>query len=563
MQKFKVCSLLLSIVLSGNILFGQSIDDAKKFRYYEKYNSAKDVLLKLVSANPNNVEAVYWLGQTYLDMEDTTSARDLYQKTLQANPNAPLLMVGEGHIELLENKTNDARNRFETAISLSKGKDANVLYAIGRANVDAKAGDSLYAIEKLKLATDRDKKNPDIWIALGDAYRKITDGANAQISYQKALELNPNNARASFMIGRIYQTQGVSQQQYYMKYYEDAIAKDPNFAPVYFWLYDYYYRRDVNKSRDYLNKYIAVADPESKNCYYQASILYASQLYKESIDKSDECLRTGGTTPYPNLYGLKAYSYDKLGDSVNAKNFFETYFQKQNPEKLGPNDYATYAKVLLKFPGNDSLAAGYVDKAVALDTVETNKVDYIAGIAANYIASKNYTEAGNWYAKVLSLKKNYGKVDLYNAAYNNYLAGNCKTADSIYALYTEKYPDELYGYKWRAKASECIDSTRSQGLANPYYEKVISIAEADTAKDKVKADLISAYNYMVAYYYNIKNDKATAIEYTDKILAIDPANNQAMENKKALQAASKPRPKTEPATTKQKVTPSKTKTKTK
>ena len=34
------------------------------------------------------------------------------------------------------------------------------------------------------------------------------------------------------MIGRIYQTQGYSQEQYYMKYYNEAIAKDPKFAPV-------------------------------------------------------------------------------------------------------------------------------------------------------------------------------------------------------------------------------------------------------------------------------------------------------------------------------------------
>jgi len=562
MHKIKISTLVLSLVISGNILFAQSIDDGKKFMYYEKYNSAKDVFSKLVNANPNNIDAVYWSGQAYLNLEDTASAKALYQKTLQANPNAPLLMVGVGEIELLEKKPNDARNRFETAISLSKGKDANVLNAVGKANIDVKGGDSLYAIEKLKLAAERDKKNPEIFVNLGDAYRKIPDGANAQIAYQNALAINKNYARASMMIGRLYQTQGISQEQYYMKYYNDAIAQDPNFAPIYYWLYDYYYRRDVNKSRDYLNKYITLADPDSKNCYYQASILYASKMYKESIAKSDECIAAAGANPFPNLYGLKAYSYDKLGDSVNAKTFFETYFQKQKAEKFGPNDYATYAKVLLKFPGNDSVAAAYADKAVALDTLESNKADYINAIAANYLASKNYKEAAKWYSKILGIKKNYGKIDLYNAAYNYYMADSCKSADSIYALYVQKYPDELYGYKWRAKANECIDSTRAQGLANPYYEKVIALAEADTAKEKVKADLIAAYNYMVAYSYNIKNDREAAIGYLDKILAVDPANEPAKKNRDAINAATQ-KQKTKTETTKEKVTPTKTKTKAK
>lgn len=566
MLKIKITVPLLFLVMAGNMLMAQNIDQGKKFLYYERYNSAKDVFSNLVSANPNNFDAVYWLGQTYIDMEDTASAQDLYQKTLQANPNIPLLMVGMGHVELLQNKTSDARNRFETAISLTKGKDANILNAIGKANVDAKAGDTAYAVEKLKMAADRDKKNPDIFLNLGDAYRRMTDGANAQISYQNALALDPKNARASFMIGRLYQTQGISQEQYYMKYYNDAMTEDPNFAPVYFWLYDYYYRRDVNKSRDYLTKYTGVADADPKNCYYQASILYASQLYQDAITKSDECITAGGSNPYPNLYGLKAYSYDKLGDSANAKTFFDTYFQKQNPEKLGPNDYATYAKVLLKFPGNEQIASAYVDSAVSRDTLESNKIDYITSIASNYAAAKNSASAGAWYAKILGVKKNFGKVDLYNAAYNSYIGGNCKTADSIYAIYSEKYPDEIYGYKWRARANECLDSTRAQGLANPYYEKVISLAEADTAKEKVKSDLIAAYNYMVAYQYNIKNDIPSALSYVDKILAVDPTNEGALKNQGALKAALTPKPKAKPqqaTTTKEKVTPTKVKTKTK
>ncbi len=50
--------------------------------------------------------------------------------------------------------------------------------------------------------------------------------------------------------------------------------------------------------------------------------------------KKIKCIAAGGQNPYPNLYGVKAYAYEKLGDSMNAKTFFDTYFQKQNPEKL-------------------------------------------------------------------------------------------------------------------------------------------------------------------------------------------------------------------------------------
>lgn len=535
MRKIKIISFLLSFLISANILFAQSIDEGKRFLYYERYNSAKDVFNKLVNANPNNIDAAYWLGQTYLGEEDSISSKALYQKTLNANPNSPLMLVAMGHIALLENQNNDARNRFETAISLTKGKDYNVINAISRANVDTKAGDAVYAIGKIKTIPEN-KRTAEIWTTLGDAYRKLIDGANAQLAYQSALAVDPNYARASFMIGRLYQTQGFTQELYYMKYYNEAITKDPKFAPVYVWLSQYYYKRDINKAKEYLDKYIAVADADTQNCYYQASYLYASGQYQQTITKANECISAGGKNPHPSLFGLKAFAYDKLGDSANAKTFFEMYFQKQNPEKLESGDYAKYGLVLLKFPGNEATAAGYIQKAIALDTLEENKIEYITSVANSYLASKNYNEAAKWYTKLFSIKKNVTRTDIYNAGYNYYRGGNYKATDSIFGLYQQKYPEDILGVYMRARASEGIDTAGVLGLAKPYYEKVIQLGEASTDTARVKSQLIVAYNYMIAYYYNVKKDKATALSYNDKILAIDPTNAQAIANKAALTA---------------------------
>jgi lipopolysaccharide biosynthesis regulator YciM len=538
MRKIKFISLIVTFLMLGNSLFSQSIDEGKRFMYYGRYTSANNTFSKLLNANPNNVEAAYWLGQVYLnqDTPDSIAAKTLYQKTLNANPNAPLMLVGMGQIALMEHNAADARNRFETAISLTKGKDYNVINAIARANVDARAGDAAYAIEKINSIPEN-KRTAEIWTTLGDAYRKMTDGANAQLSYQRALAVDPKYARASFMIGRIYQTQGFSQEPYYMQYYNQAMTQDPNFAPAYYWLYDYYYRRDVNKSREYLDKYIAVADPDAKNCYYQASILYASRQYQQAISRSNECIASGGANPYPSLYGLKAYAYDKLGDSLNAKNFFAQYFQKQNPEKLEAGDYATYGRILLKFPGNEATAATYIQKAIASDTLESNKVDYITSVANTYLTAKNYSQAGNWYTRLLSVKKNPTKTDLYNAGINYYRAGNYnsyRSSDSVFTLYQQRYPDDMIGYYYGALVKANIDSTSALGLALPDYQRLITLAAASPDTARAKQLQIGAYNYMINYYYNVKRDKASAIAANEKILALDPTNAQALANREAL-----------------------------
>ena len=129
-------SFVTMVVLGSNVLFAQSVEQGRKFLYYERYKSARDNFEKALAANPNNIDATYWLGQTMLEQKDTVAAKALYQKALQQNGNAPLILVGMGQMELREGKTNDARQRFETALNLTKGKDVDVFNAIGRANVD-------------------------------------------------------------------------------------------------------------------------------------------------------------------------------------------------------------------------------------------------------------------------------------------------------------------------------------------------------------------------------------------------------------------------------------------
>ena len=70
----------------------------------QRYLSAKQAFDKLIAANPNNLEAIYWLGQTLLSQDDVTGARNLYQKTLSTNGNAPWIMVGMGQINLMDGK---------------------------------------------------------------------------------------------------------------------------------------------------------------------------------------------------------------------------------------------------------------------------------------------------------------------------------------------------------------------------------------------------------------------------------------------------------------------------
>ncbi len=537
MKSIKNGLLILVALFSFVNVSAQSVDQGKKFIYYERFKSAKAELEKVLAANPGNEEAAYLLGQAEIGLENIPAAKAVYQKYLSANPNSALLIAGMGHVELLEGKKADAKNRFETAISLSKGKSVAVLNAVGYANAnpDSKNGDAAYAIEKLRQATQiKGMKDPEVWTNLGDAYRKFADGSNAVQSYNTALTFNPNYARAIYRIGKVYQTQGYSQEDLFMKYYNEAIAKDPAYAPVYANLFSYYYDNNVTRSAEYLDKWLVNSDDDPKACSYRASMKYAQGLFNDAIKKADQCIAEGGTTPYPNLYGIKALAYNRLGDSANAKASYDEYFKRQNPDNIRAGDYASYATILLKFPGKEAEAATLVEKAIAMDSLEANKVSYIKSMAKAYEDQKDYKEAGKWYSKVMGVKRNFTNVDLFNAGYNYYLANDLDSSNVYFTKYVEKYPEDIMGYYMLGNANAIIDSTGEKGLAVPYYTKVVEIGEKDPAKPNAKTRLLNAYRFFIGYHYNYKKDKEAALAYIEKGLALEPADEQLLSFKEII-----------------------------
>ena len=530
-------SFVTMVVLGSNVLFAQSVEQGRKFFYYERYKSAKENFEKVLAANPNNIDATYWLGQTLLEQKDSVAAKNLYQKALQQNGNAPLILIGMGELELREGKTNDARQRFETAISLTKGKDVDVFNAIGRANVDARSGDATYAIEKLNLATQvKGFKDAETYIILGDAYRKLIDGGNAITSYQKALTLDPKMAAANHKIAKVYLTQRNS--EIFLSYFDKAIQLDPAYAPTYFELFYYWYFKDVNKAAPLLESFIANSDQGPDVEYLKTDFLYASGKFAEAKDKALGLITQFGDKVAPRVYKMVAYACDTLKDIACANKYMTDYFAKQAPEDVVSADYEEMANINSKTPGSETQAFVNLQKAVEIDTVVDNKIKYITKAAALAKKMGDRKQEANWLGIAYNLKAAPTQTDLYNWGYAHYQAANYATADSIFCgLYQTKFPDQIYGYLWCARAKQAMDTTMTTGIAAPAYEKLAEMSiKLDSSKYKAQA--VSAWTYLTTYYNDAKKDSKTALTYVEKILQVDPTNQFANAAKPILQKAS-------------------------
>lgn len=533
-------SFVTMVFLGSNMLFAQSVEQGRKFFYYERYKSARENFEKVLAANPNDIAATYWLGQTLLEQKDTVAAKNLYQKALQQNGNAPLILVGMGEMELREGKTNDARQRFETAISLTRGKDVDVFNAIGRANVDEKAGDATYAIEKLNQATQvKNFKDADTYIIMGDAYRKLIDGGNAILSYNKALALDPKLAAAKHKIGKIYLTQ--KNTELFLQNFDEALKLDPAYAPTYFELFYYWYFKDVNKAAPYLDSYIANSDQGPDVEYLKTDFLYASGKFAEAKEKATSLISQYGDKVEPRMYKQVAYACDTLKDIACANKYMADYFAKQNKDDVVPADYVELANLNTKTPGSESQAFVNLQKAVDLDTVVENKVRYINEAAALAKKMGDRKQEANWLGVAYNLKPNPTQTDLYNWGMAHYQAADYVVADSIFCnVYESKYPDQIYGYLWCARSIQAGDTTMQDERFAPAQEKLAEMAiKLDSVKYKAQA--VGAWAALTSYYNDVKKDPKTALSYIDRILALDPSNAFANQVKPILQkAASKP-----------------------
>lgn len=556
----KKSALMLFAFFLSMAAIAQNVPEGVNHLYAQRYASAQSTFEKLLAANPNNIEANYWLGQTFIAQKNIAAAKSLYEKAAAASNNAPLLVVGQGHIALLEGRSAEARQFFENAINASrgrKGNDANILNAVGRANVDAyteanKLGDLNYAIAKLTEASQIAPNNADIYLNLGNAYRKKRDsgsGGKAIENYMKAKQVNPAMAAASYRQAMIYKTQvnyRSSQDQWkvVLDNLNAAIQADPKFAPAYEELYYYNLltKKDFVTAENFANQYISSSDPSVENDYLKAQTVFVQNKFDEAINIGKNILSKTNNNAKPRVFRLLGYSYLGAKDTATACQYVDQFFAKASEEDIIGEDYILHAQSCGN--NNPEIIRADLAKMVELDSLPAKKIQTLRDFARDAKASGQRLLEAEINVMAMQVDTNFHPTRLINdVTLPYYFAGAYLKADSAAKAYSALQPDSIYGYHWSALALSGIDTTMEQGLAMESFQKTLQIAETD--KIRFKSQGIRAAQTLAIYYNNIKADKTAALEYVNRGLAFDPNHSTLQQIGKMLQ---QPAPKAAPKT---------------
>ena len=506
----------LVLILTGGLLMvqaqSQTLKQAVANTESELFETSAQVFYKLIAAKPNDAELLYYMGENFYGTDRLDSASRYYDRGIVADPANALNYVGKGKIALSNNKPAEAKALFAKARELSGNKNAEVLLKIADAYISNESKDMSTALEVLALAEKLEPKNPKVYLLLGNAQLLATnDGTAALTNYEKADALQPNSPMANVYMGALYE-RGRAYDLAFQEY-NKAIAKDSTYAPSYRQLGDLYFKyNDYKKAEASYEKYLKLAGNSFTAKVKYAKFLFLAKKYKEAIAVIQDIQLTDNTLNVLNR--LLGYSYYETKQYAEGLLYLEKFLANAEAGKnpLIAQDYAYYGKLLVA-NGKDSLGIIQLQKALSLDSLN---MDTYVDIANAYTKTGKYDNALAALSKKISLMKEPGINDYFRLGQTYYSKGGAlkdstsfHKADSVFAIVTDKKPEEMLGHLFRARSNAGMDPETKTGLAKPYYEKVIELAAADPEKNK--RNLIEA-----SYYHRSHQRAGKKPESTDR-----------------------------------------------
>ena len=217
-----------AIELSGKCKNCQELERLMAISSYktEDYTKAIAGLEKYLAKNPNDAEATYTLGRSYLEIEDFKNAIRQYQKALALDPTKSVWMY-ELALQLCNsNDFPNAKKYFLMAGEAGYPKSNDYYENLGFAYINT--GEIDNGLKNLTIVLSRKPNNKELLNDIAQALYSAKHYDEALSYYQKLLELNPKDANSLYMAGITFQKMGQKEKGIAMC--DEAIKIDPALA---------------------------------------------------------------------------------------------------------------------------------------------------------------------------------------------------------------------------------------------------------------------------------------------------------------------------------------------
>jgi hypothetical protein len=491
----------------------QNLESGVKMYNYHRWQSAQRILQPLAATD---ARANYYLGLNYIEQNDLTNATACFTKF----PEDPANVSGTAMIAFVQKDTSKAMHILRDLAGKAKKKEYEQLRFAAEAIIRTQGGDYMQAIAWDSAAVKRGAKDAAIFIALGDAFRKITGGGgSAMDNYEHARDAESCNSLACSRIGDLWFD--ATNYKLALENYSKAKECDATNPLPYKALAEAFQRSGrYDKALENMQQYMKLSDNSFNDKKMNAEILYQSKNYCDAITQSRELMKM---TPMPDsvkmeLYGIIGFSQPFCNDSLGAVDNIRKYLSMQNPAKIRSAAYIDFGKLWLKL--NDLDSAGYYYALGLKADTSADKTEMYRQLADAYKAKKNYCKSAEWYDNLVKASPETQPADYAWRSIMFYYCGDYANGLIRSQEFMKKYPDQPSAYLYAAKSAANIDSTDTSGLAVPFYDQWLEKVGPNYDK---KNELKSAYGYELTYFFN-KEDKDKLNIVKEKLRALDPAD---------------------------------------
>jgi tetratricopeptide (TPR) repeat protein len=514
------------------------------------YSASKVYFLKklnTISSPEEKAEACYYLGESYLMLGKQDSARLYFEKGVEVLPADPYNQIGLG-VFLLKEDVKKAEALFKEILSgrLYK-KDVNVYVAVARAYMQA--GNVTKAREYIEQAKKVDRKSGLPFLLEGDLLRAQRQLGEAATTYDHAIHFSPELIGAYVKNARIYMSSN-SNRAVSLERLNAVKEFAPDFTGVDCVIGELYEAQGDSKNAvQHYARFIESGYYDVEHLLRYAGILHFDKQYDKMLPIILPVLQK---TP-DNLVAKRLYAYAlaKIEPGKKSLEAIQHFIETTPRENHITQDYLCYADQLV---ANEQIAAAipYYGKIVQKDT--TKKAMW-ATIGDLFIKIGSRDSADHYLALYESTLPAPDLQLLFKRGRNLYILGArdsvperrtvvLQKADTVFARLSELAPKFAPAYIWRARIYSQLDPETLQGLAKPYYEKMMEIVLESGNSERYKAELIECCKYL-GYYYYVQADAITekhngnpdfakaeylkAKEYFSKVLEYSPNDQGAID----------------------------------
>jgi cytochrome c-type biogenesis protein CcmH/NrfG len=545
MNKFKFFSI--AFFTASALVNAQDIEQAKKAIDAEQFEKAKVMLKNVLQAKPSNGTASFLLGNVYLYQKETDSAKIFFQKGIAGSDGAKLNYIGLGQMDLDAKDAAAAQANFDVAIKDAKRKDATVPTFVARAYMNSSSPDVKKAIAILEKAKIDSPQNAELFLAIGDAYYLENKQNESYSAYRNAFQIDPTLLRAKMQLGVLLK--GAKSFDLAINSFNEVIAINPSYGPVYRELAETYYkwgRNKPSKSAEYMktalghyDKYMSLTDYSLASRMRRADFLILIKDYTELEKEANQMVKLDNVNP--RIFRYLGYSAFENGNVDDALKSLEKFMS--NPSsKIIARDYIYLAEIKFK-------------KAMAADGLSIDQALFSNGIAdlnkaleLEPLATENLNDIG----KKLFTKKFYKEASMVfqlgtkNTEDKNFVDDNIYYALSVFYANSKKdikadvvelksaeaaldkvlvaAPSYQDAFLYKARINRLAEE--EEAIIANYEAYITKLTEkGELANTSHKAKIIESYNNLAASYAN--KDKVKAVEYFNKTLSVDPMNEYA------------------------------------